>query len=107
MLLSLTKCSCLLFSDDGNYVIPNIDSVVTGGTHQLGDWDTVKLNIDKPVSRTDVPNPMSSVLCLSLKQKVFRLTIFVTHLYGKHCYKQAKFEGLFIVTSLHFNIFAF
>ena len=41
MLLSLTKCSCLLFSDDGNYVIPNIDSVVTGGTHQLGDWDTV------------------------------------------------------------------
>ena len=30
-----------MFSDDGNYVIPNIDSVVTGGTHQLGDWDTV------------------------------------------------------------------
>ena len=35
-----------MFSDDGNYVIPNIDSVVTGGTHQLGDWDTVRpLNI--------------------------------------------------------------
>ena len=30
-----------MFSDDGNYVIPNINSVVTGGTHQLGDWDTV------------------------------------------------------------------
>ena len=26
--------------DDGNYVIPNLDSVVLGGTHQH-DWDTV------------------------------------------------------------------
>ena len=26
--------------DDGNYVIPNIDSVVLGGTHQP-DWSTV------------------------------------------------------------------
>ena len=30
-------------TDDGNYVIPNIESVVVGGTHQTGagDWDTV------------------------------------------------------------------
>ena len=27
--------------DDGNYVIPNLDSVVVGGTHQDGDWDRV------------------------------------------------------------------
>ena len=40
MLFCLTKYEKLI-SDDGNYVIPNIDSVVTGGTHQLGDWDTV------------------------------------------------------------------
>ncbi|XP_065569577.1 D-aspartate oxidase-like [Artemia franciscana] len=26
-------------SDDGNYVIPNMDSVVLGGTHQEGDWN--------------------------------------------------------------------
>jgi len=25
--------------DDGNYVIPNLNSVVVGGTHQDGDWD--------------------------------------------------------------------
>ena len=29
--------------DDGNYVIPNTDTVVVGGTHQLDDWDTVNL----------------------------------------------------------------
>ena len=28
-------------TDDGNYVIPNIESVVVGGTHQTGHWDTV------------------------------------------------------------------
>ena len=34
---------CLLDDeDDGNYVLPNMDSVVLGGTHQQGDWDTVK-----------------------------------------------------------------
>ena len=27
--------------DDGNYVIPNMDTVVVGGTHQCGDWDMV------------------------------------------------------------------
>ena len=31
--------------DDGNYVIPNIDTVVVGGTHQYADWDTVASNI--------------------------------------------------------------
>ena len=31
--------------DDGNYVIPNIDTVVVGGTHQYADWDTVGSNI--------------------------------------------------------------
>ena len=29
--------------DDGNYVIPNLESVVVGGTHQDGDWDRVRL----------------------------------------------------------------
>ena len=29
--------------DDGNYVIPNLNSVVVGGTHQDGDWDRVSL----------------------------------------------------------------
>ena len=34
---------CLLDDeDDGNYVLPNMDSVVLGGTHQQGDWDTIK-----------------------------------------------------------------
>ena len=44
---SLIRSTHILYlSDDGNYVIPNIESVVTGGTHQLGDWDTVRpLNI--------------------------------------------------------------
>ena len=28
--------------DDGNYVIPNLTSVVVGGTHQDGDWDRVR-----------------------------------------------------------------
>jgi len=28
--------------DDGNYVIPNLDSVVVGGTHQDGDWDRLE-----------------------------------------------------------------
>ena len=27
--------------DDGNYVIPNQESVVVGGTHQHDDWDKV------------------------------------------------------------------
>jgi len=33
--------------DDGNYVIPNQDSVVVGGTHQDGDWDTNPRQDDK------------------------------------------------------------
>ena len=34
---------CLLDDeDDGNYVLPNIDNVVLGGTHQHEDWDTVR-----------------------------------------------------------------
>ena len=32
--------------DDGNYVIPNLDSVVVGGTHQDGDWDRVSLGFN-------------------------------------------------------------
>ena len=28
--------------DDGNYVIPNLTSVVVGGTHQDGDWNRVR-----------------------------------------------------------------
>ena len=28
--------------DDGNYVIPNQECVVLGGTHQIDDWDQVK-----------------------------------------------------------------
>ena len=31
--------------DDGNYVIPNLNSVVVGGTHQDGDWDKVSLGL--------------------------------------------------------------
>jgi len=33
--------------DDGNYVIPNLDSVVVGGTHQDGDWDRTPRAEDK------------------------------------------------------------
>ena len=32
--------------DDGNYVIPNLESVVVGGTHQDGDWDRVSLGLN-------------------------------------------------------------
>ena len=32
--------------DDGNYVIPNLNSVVVGGTHQDGDWDRVSLGFN-------------------------------------------------------------
>jgi len=32
--------------DDGNYVIPNLKSVVVGGTHQDGDWDRVSLGLN-------------------------------------------------------------
>ena len=53
----MSKCK-YLFSDDGNYVIPNIDSVVTGGTHQLGDWDTVIQNVNKPESKSQFTKPL-------------------------------------------------
>lgn len=34
-----TMHGILVDDDDGNYIIPNIDSVVLGGTHQEGDFD--------------------------------------------------------------------
>ncbi|XP_067015431.2 D-aspartate oxidase [Anabrus simplex] len=34
-------------SDAGNYIIPNQDSVVLGGTHQLGDWNTEVSSADR------------------------------------------------------------
>ena len=38
---------CLLDDeDDGNYVLPNIDTVVLGGTHQHNDWDTVRIEFE-------------------------------------------------------------
>ena len=38
---------CLLDDeDDGNYVLPNIDNVVLGGTHQHNDWDTVRIEFE-------------------------------------------------------------
>ena len=44
---------CLLDDeDDGNYVLPNIDNVVLGGTHQHNDWDTVRiLNMQNSISQ--------------------------------------------------------
>ena len=49
---------CLLDDeDDGNYVLPNIDNVVLGGTHQQDDWDTVSL-ISSPVFGSNVRLPV-------------------------------------------------
>ena len=45
---------CLLDDeDDGNYVLPNIDDVVLGGTHQQDDWDTVS-SLSSPVFGSNV-----------------------------------------------------
>lgn len=34
-------------SDDGNYIIPNMDTVVLGGTHQVGDFNLNVCPVDK------------------------------------------------------------
>ncbi|CAL8135315.1 unnamed protein product [Orchesella dallaii] len=40
VLAPTVKWAILEDDDDGNYIIPNQDAVVLGGTHQEGDWNT-------------------------------------------------------------------
>ena len=42
-------------------MIPNIDTVVTGGTHQLGDWDTVNKILTSPC-----PEPVSKEILVNI-----------------------------------------
>ncbi|XP_021942982.1 D-aspartate oxidase [Folsomia candida] len=46
------KWAILNDDDDGNYIIPNQDSVVLGGTHQEGDWNCTTYQEDTTFIKT-------------------------------------------------------
>ncbi|CAD7087070.1 unnamed protein product [Hermetia illucens] len=56
-------CVLLDDSDDGNYIIPNVDTVVLGGTHQVNDYNTTPDAGDRKLILNGCRQLMPGIVC--------------------------------------------